>query len=318
MTSTVRWPLHPAPIPGEALSSWLRRVGASYQMTVTELIEYGLGRSPEAIEDLDLDAPLGLLDALAGRTGLDRRRLQEMTLAGWMPVSAEDLEAQPGAFEAYVRRYSVLLKASKRSTHTAGSWRPWITRAQVRRACPCCVDDPTSQGLLLMGRLPLQLSCPHHGCILEACIGFPGDYLAWTGDETTPRAANESVLAMDRRSEQGLATGQVDLLGRSVDAAEWFRVLRTLLDEVAAPVACWGSRSPDLRLIWASCGYPVRAGQLRWRPFELYPWVVQSQMLEAAAEAIRLLETGAVTGRGADAAWFVSAPRRRRLPAFRR
>jgi len=85
-------------------------------MTVTELIEYGLGRSPEAIEDLDLDAPLGLLDALAGRTGLDRRRLQEMTLAGWMPVSAEDLEAQPGAFEAYVRRHSVLLNASKRST----------------------------------------------------------------------------------------------------------------------------------------------------------------------------------------------------------
>ena len=144
--------------------------------------------------------------------------------------------------------------------------------------------------------------------MLEACIGFPGDYLAWTGEETTPRVASEAVVAMDRRTEQGLATGQVDLPGRTVNTAEWFRLLRALLDEVAAPVAAWGSRAPDLRRIWAGCGHPVRAGQAFWRLFEHYPWVVQSHMLEAAAEAVHLLEAGAVTGPGAEAACFVSAP----------
>lgn len=308
MTAPVRWPLHPAPKPGEALSSWLRRVGAGYQMSVAELIEHGLGRDPETPHDLDLDPPLSLLDVLSACSGIDRHRLQQMSLAGWMPATVDSLEASPSAFEGYVRRYSVLLDQGKRSKHAEGSGRPWITRSPVTRACPCCVEDPTVQCLLLMGRFPLQLSCPHHGYMLEACIGFPGDFMAWTAEETTPRVASATVLAMDRRTEQGLATGQVDLPGRTVNTAEWFRLLRTLLDEVAAPVSCWGPRAADLRRIWAGCGHPVRAGQVFWRPFEHYPWVVQSHMLEAAAEAIRLLETGTVSGRGADAGCFVSAP----------
>ncbi len=245
---------------------------------------------------------------LAERTGVDRRRLRQMTLAGWTPTPADSLETQPSAFDAYVRRYSVLLEAGKGSKHPAGPWRAWIPQHPVQRACPCCVEDPASQGLLLMWQLPLQLSCPRHGCILEACVGFPGEYLAWTGDETPPRAASETVLAMDQRSEQGLASGQVDLPGGTVDAAEWFALVRTLLDEVATPVTCWGSRAADLRAIWAGCGYPVRAGQARWRPFEQYPWAVQSQMFEAAAAAIQLLENATVIGRGAHAAGFVSGP----------
>jgi len=305
VTRPVRWPVHPAPIDGEALSSWLHRDGAYYQMSVAELVEHGLGHDPDAVNDLDLYPPPALLDVLAERAGAERRRLRQMSLAGWVPAPADSREAQPSAFDAYVRRYSVLLKAGKRSKHPTGPWRAWIPRYRLQRAFPCCVEHPALQGLLLLWQLPLQLSCPRHGCILEACVGFPGEYLAWTGDETPPRAASETVMAMDQRSEQGLATGQVDLPGGTVDAAEWFALVRTLLDEVATPVTCWGSRAGDLRAIWAGCGSPVRAGQARWRPFEHYPWVVQSHMLEAVAEAIHLLENGTVHGGGADAGCFV-------------
>lgn len=76
------WPLHPAPIDGEALSSWLRRIATGYQMRVGELIEHGLGHDPETESDLDLEPAPVLVRTLAQRTGTDVNRLHEMTLGG--------------------------------------------------------------------------------------------------------------------------------------------------------------------------------------------------------------------------------------------
>jgi len=80
-----RWPLHPGPIDGEALSSWLVRIASVYEMTVGQLIEHGLGHDPELEPDLDRDPPPALLDTLAQRTGITRDRLRQMCLAGWTP-----------------------------------------------------------------------------------------------------------------------------------------------------------------------------------------------------------------------------------------
>ena len=35
-----RWPLHPAPAETESLSSWMRRIAASYSMYSYELLEH--------------------------------------------------------------------------------------------------------------------------------------------------------------------------------------------------------------------------------------------------------------------------------------
>ncbi|HNG81978.1 MAG TPA: TniQ family protein, partial [Burkholderiaceae bacterium] len=43
MKPAPRWPLHPAPMEGEALSSWLNRVALCYHMEVSELLEHDLG-----------------------------------------------------------------------------------------------------------------------------------------------------------------------------------------------------------------------------------------------------------------------------------
>ena len=133
-----RWPLHPAPVEGEALSSWLRRIAASYEMSVTELIEDGLGCDAMADRDLDLDLdpPSALLDVLGQRTGIDRDRLRQTCLAGWVPCLFDSLEAQPGGFETYVRQFSVLLQAGKRSKRSAGERVAWIPNERLRRACP--------------------------------------------------------------------------------------------------------------------------------------------------------------------------------------
>jgi len=95
----VRWPLHPAPLDGEALSSWLRRIAATYQMTVGELVEHGLGQDPKAEGDLDLDPSPALLDVLAERTGVGRARVRQMCMAGWTPWLLDSLEARPTGFD---------------------------------------------------------------------------------------------------------------------------------------------------------------------------------------------------------------------------
>jgi len=304
MKSPSRWPVHLAPIDGEALSSWLRRLAGSYEMTVGQLIEHGLGLDPNVERGLDRDPPDVLLDALEHRTGISHDRLREMCLAGWAPWLLDSLEADPAGFDPYVRQFSVLLKSGKRSKHSAGPWVAWTPREAVQRACPQCMQDPDRQGLLLIWQLPLSLSCPGHGVMLEPCIGFPGDYVGWTGDDAGPHAASEAVSAMDRRTEQALTAGCVELPGRAVHAGVWFRLLRTILDEVSTPAVYWTSRAADLRLIWTSCGLPVRAGKAVWRPYEAFPWPVQAQLLEAAAHAMRLLEDGTVRGRGIQAELF--------------
>lgn len=277
-------------------------------MNLAELLEHGLGHDPQAARDLDADPPPGLLAALGQRTAIAPSRLHEMTLAGWAPWLLDSLRLHPTAFDTYARQFSVLLRPGKRSKHAAGPWRAWMPRDRLQRACPRCVEDPGRAGLLLMWQLPLSLSCPEHRVLLERCIGFPGDYIAWIEDGDPPRAASKAVLAMDRRTQQALRTGLVQLPGRSVHAGVWFRLLRTILDEVSTPVTYWGSHADDLRRVWGSCGHPIRAGQATWRPFEVWPWPVQAQLLQAAAESIQLLEGKTITGRGTHANVFAPAP----------
>ncbi len=289
------------------MSSWLRRVADCYGMFVEGLLEHGLGETDTTEKGLDLDPPPQLLAALAERTGVDPDRLRQMTLAGWTPWLLDGLEPSPAAFDTYVRQFHVLLRPGRRSTNPVGPWRAWITEQPAQRGCPVCLADPDRQGLLLMWRLPLMLSCPEHGCLLQQFVGLPG-HLAWVQPEDQPRPATAAVQAMDRRTHHALTRGHVQLPRRSVHAAVWFRLLRTLIDELSTPATYWGGYTRDLRRAWASCEHPVRAGQATWRPFESYPWPVQAQHLEATAATIDLLCTGALQGRGTHARLFAPAP----------
>ena len=70
MKPAARWPLHPAPREGEALSSWLQRVAARYQMDLYDLLEHDLGHG--RVDDLDTAPPPALRGFIAQRP-VDRR-----------------------------------------------------------------------------------------------------------------------------------------------------------------------------------------------------------------------------------------------------
>ena len=306
MTPAPRWPLHPAPKEGEALSSWLNRVASCYQMDVHELLVHDLGHCP--LDELDIAPPPSLLTVLAQRSGVEFERLRKMSLAGWVPWLLDSLDdSVPAALETYAFQCSVLL--SKRKARSITRWRAWLPSQPIRRACPLCLNDTTNQTMLLVWQLPLMLSCPQHGCWLASYWSLPGRYLQWEKADAAPHPANEAIACMDRRTWQALTTGFVELPRRRIHAGLWFRLLRTLLDELNTPLShCCSGSAGSIRQVWEHCGHPLRAGQSLWRPFEILAPAVQLQMLEAAATAIDLIESKVLSPHGEQATLFLSEP----------
>lgn len=289
MKPAPRWPLHPAPKEGEALSSWLNRVALCYHMEEPDLLEHDLGHGQ--VDDLDTAPPLSLLALLSQRSGIELDRLRCMSFAGWVPWLLDSLDDQiPDALETYAFQLSVLLPRLRRKTRSITSWRAWLPSQPINRACPLCLSDPENQAVLLAWKLPLMLSCPLHGCWLESYWGVPGRFLGWENADAEPRTASDAIAAMDQRTWQALTTGHVELPRRRIHAGLWFRLLRTLLDELNTPLSACGTCAGYPRQVWEGCGHPLRAGQSLWRPYETLNPIVRLQMLEAAATAISLIE----------------------------
>ena len=113
MKPAARWPLHPVPREGEALSSWLNRVALCYHMEVSELLEHDLGHGQ--VDDLDTAPPLALLAMLSQRSGIELDRLRCMSFAGWVPWLLDSLDDQiPDALETYAFQLSVWLCCKNR------------------------------------------------------------------------------------------------------------------------------------------------------------------------------------------------------------
>lgn len=313
-----KWPVHPAPIEGEALSSWLYRLAACFHLDTVELLQHGLGLHYgvddvlhyRALPSVDIEASSGLVAGLADRTGVSTDRIRAMTLAGWTPWLLDSVQPITGAFRNYVHRSSVMLGPRSRAKTIEGKWRAWVPDHPIKRACPDCLSDPECQGLLLMWHLPIMLSCPMHNRLLQPLLGIVYGPLWSENSPDLEQRPSPAVLEMDRRTLQALTTGKVDLPRRSVHAAIWFRLLRTLLNELSTPAKYWGPSTRDIRAAWAASGHRARAGQGVWKPFEALRWPVQSQLLEAAAAAMDLLGRGAIPYRGEDAALFSPEPAR--------
>lgn len=241
-----------------------------------------------------------VLAALHERTGVACDQLRQMTIAGWVPWLLDSIDPadDPSAFTTYVQQDSVLLAPGEAVARHVPGWRAWLPTEPLRRACPRCIADP-ARGFTLLSQLPLMVSCPEHAVRLEATFGSLGVFIAWQADGTQPTQANEHVVAMDRRTHEGLTTGMVTLPRRKVHLGVWVRLLRTLLDELGTPTT--QLRSPArsaIRRIWQATGQPRPAAQRRWRPYEALDWPRQQAMLEAAATALHLIEAGDVTARG--------------------
>jgi hypothetical protein len=112
---------------------------------------------------------------------------------------------------------------------------------------------------------------------------------------------------MDRRTWQALTTGFVELPHRRIHAGLWFRLLRTLLDELNTPLSHCGGSAGSIRQVWELRPSAARRAESVATLRGAGP-AVQMQMLEAAATAIALIESRALLPRGEHAALFLAEP----------
>jgi len=148
-----------------------------------------------------------------------------------------------------------------------------------------------------MWRLPLILGCGEHGCRLENRTDIE---LGRFGLQPLP--ANEVVepgATLDRYTHQALMTGLVDLPGRTVHAGVWFRLLRSLLNELTLPTSIMNrGNKATIDAVWQTAGLPERAGLAMWRPYDHLPWITQENLLRAAATALQLAAEGRIRALG--------------------
>ena len=138
-----------------------------------------------------------------------------------------------------------------------------------------------------MWQLPLTVACLDHGCRLEDAREIA--QAAVRDQKPQPVPVEEPLATLDRYTYEGLITGRVTLPGRTVHVGLWFRLLRSLLDEVSLALT---TRSASGRItlerIWQATGRPERGGLNVWQPYEHMDWPMQEAMLHAAATALWL------------------------------
>jgi hypothetical protein len=136
-----------------------------------------------------------------------------------------------------------------------------------------------------------------HGCHLEDAISV-GTAIA-LGEPPQQRPVGEPLATLDRYTYTALTVGRVELPGRSVHAGVWFRLLRSLLDEVSLAVSTVSVHArTTLERIWTATGRPLRGGLNAWQPYEVLKPEMQQAMLHAAAAALQLAADGQITARG--------------------
>jgi hypothetical protein len=274
-------------------------------MQVSELLGHNLGLVDLQVPAmLDWDPPAAMLAALAERTGVDLAQLRAMTLAGWVPWLVDSLSVglhqTQEVFDTYVRANSVLLEPGAAGRHQVYRWRGWrnvwLTGPILSRVCPMCARD-ANRGTPLIWTLPVMIGCVEHGCRLESISDVS---VALTLGRPVPmEPVEEPVATMDRYTHEALTTGLVALPGRTVHAGVWFRLLRSLLDEVSLATTTLNLHGrTTVERVWRAVGGAERGGLKVWRPFEEMEWDTQEVMLRAAATALALAADGQIVGRG--------------------
>jgi len=303
-----RWPLHPRPVPGESLSSWLGRIAMRYGMTVADLLDHDLGHPGLPPAELDIAPPRALLDTLAIRMGFVVAEIRALSLVSWVPLLLDGQDPVPGSYQSYVGEWSVLLPPAVSASGATVGWRPWLRPGPLPHvpACRACLGEGVEPFVRLPWQLPLMMSCPIHGLMLEPAVIVPGVSVAWEQD--AGEEAPAVVRRMDARSWDALTSGGVDLPRRRVHAAVWFRLLRALLDELNRPLRCVPPHRGLLVAVWDRAGGELRAGQGRWKPFEVLSEPVQRTFLRAAATAMAMIEAHEVRPLGAQADLFRPEP----------
>ncbi|GAA1086919.1 MULTISPECIES: hypothetical protein [Streptomyces violaceusniger group] len=148
-----------------------------------------------------------------------------------------------------------------------------------------------------MWRLALTSSCVEHDCRLLEISEVRAALILGREMHREPLEAPRADL--DHHTHEALTADRVALPGRNVHAGAWFRLLRSLLDEISLAASTQDARGKAvLQQIWQTSGHAERTGLNLWRPWEQMREEVREAMWDAAASALQLAVDGLITARG--------------------
>lgn len=283
-----RLPIHPQPLPQEALSSWLWRLADAYDMGAGEFAEAALGIKRPDIELVDFWPSASLIQKLAERTGVTADRIRAMTMAAYVPYLVDSLASRGDIFPTYCCQFGVLENPVLRvRSLQAAWWLPWISGDLADGKMIGCVDCLRSDRHRfgrLHWRASWMASCPKHGILLQAASsaeqsGYPG-----------PQEAAAELVSLDGMTLQAVTKGRVQLPGgRIVHGGLWLRVLRGVIDEICRPRRMKDAVRPIIEAAWEAAGLPYRHALGRWGIYEKLGRLERANVLKVAALAMRPL-----------------------------
>jgi transposase len=206
-----------APLPGEALGSWLLRYAEPFGLAPEALLLRSCDVELAAATEWWRRPHRALIDGLAQRTGVSAAEIGVMTFADWLG---------DGRSDEMPERFSRLRFQNVRP----------VTR-QMRRTsvCPRCIAEDETQYIRRNWTLGWITACPAHGTVLVSecpdCgtkLRLPrlssGDYFApgrcarcaFRLGRADDRRAHQSVLDLQARMLDGRDRGVFDLPGHGI------------------------------------------------------------------------------------------------------
>jgi hypothetical protein len=275
---------------GESLSSWLRRLAVIYGLSVKELVEHDLGfRKRQRLRHwLDIEPPEKLLVAVAARTGVPLERVKKTTIAGVRPL----------LYAYFDRKFSGCntLLIARPNPPQPSQFQKSVLRHElttVLTACRLCLDTYPNAGILLPWRLRIMTSCPVHGIMLQR-VRIIEDTVLWRSDAV--EEAPELVSWLDCRTWQALTSGYVSLASGTVHAGHWFRLMRTIWDELDRPLE--ECHEKTVLSILNTVERFFEMGEELWRSSS------ERRHAICVATAIDMLEKGTIIPKGIDGKYF--------------
>jgi len=276
------WPVHPGPIDGEALSSWLRRIGRVYGCSVADLLKYDLGFPEVKTNELDTDPPDELLEAISAATGVPAECIERTTFAGILPSLF-------GSDEQNFENCSVLWKPEDGLRWNYPEL-PWFRKRL--NACRSCLADYPNTAIMLSWGLLIVLSCPIHRLMLEP-VRLKRESANWLKDKAEP--AEILLTALDNRTEAALSKGYVNLPGGVISADLWFRLLETILTELLGLQPPNSDQWQWQEMVWEGAQYRPNPGR---------PFIFNRSCAMLVAIAIDQMKAGCINPKGRQAYLF--------------
>lgn len=272
------WPIRVEPTSGEALSSWLTRIGNLHDVSFEQLVQEYLGYNGSWSE-INFTSDRNLLQHICRLSRLEFDQVRSMTFDGVVPYA---FGYNAGDFQDYVLSQNVLLKSwnyRPELTQNPLEWRPWGSGDRVR-ACPRCVDEDCTIALRLEWLVPISLSCATHQCFLQECVFLPGRHVLW--NKTFTDKPTLKMVEFDRISRNAFREGVVP--DQFITPTRWFRTLRTLVEEIIAPAYVQKEKQEIISELWYES--KDRVLRLTEGSFESLEWVDQREVLKVASVGI--------------------------------